>query len=64
MAKQKVEETKVKAEGAKNFKNNSDIESFYQFIYENKLRAEASSILNLVHAKLNPKKKRKSRTLQ
>lgn len=45
----------------RNFKHNSDIESFYRFVHENGLRREASLILRRVYDTMNVKKKRKPR---
>lgn len=42
----------------KNFKNSGDVENFYRFIHENKLRSEAKELIKVVLKKITPPKKR------
>jgi hypothetical protein len=48
----------------KNFKNNSDIENFYRFIHENKLRGEAHTLMELVLKSIQKASKKKAKNLQ
>ena len=57
---------KVSAEvsaAIKIFKASEEVESFYTFIHENKLRSEASILVKTILETLKPAKKKK-RTLQ
>ncbi|MCK5072413.1 MAG: hypothetical protein KAQ98_03240 [Bacteriovoracaceae bacterium] len=48
----------------RNFRNSTDIESFYRFLSDNDLRREAKSILGIVVGglkKMNSRKKRKNK---
>jgi len=42
----------------KNFKNSNEVENFYRFIHENKIRSEAKSLVEMVLKKITPPKKR------
>jgi hypothetical protein len=42
----------------KNFKNTGEVENFYRFIHENKLRSEAKELIKVVLKKITPPKKR------
>jgi hypothetical protein len=45
----------------KNFKNSDEVENFYRFIHENKLRAEAQKIVEVVLRTIAPPPKRRGR---
>ena len=51
------------AAAIKSFKASEEVESFYSYIHENKLRAEASMLISTVLQTLKPAK-RKRKTLQ
>jgi hypothetical protein len=61
-----TETTKIEPEimTLKNFKNNSDIENFYRFIHENKLRGEAHTLMELVLKSIQKASKKKAKNLQ
>lgn len=42
----------------KNFKNSSDVENFYRFINDNKLRSEAKKLVEIVLKQITPPKRR------
>ena len=54
---QKVESKEVSA-AIKVFKASPEVESLYTFIYENKLRAEAHNLMEVVLKHITPAKKR------
>lgn len=66
MAKAKAKSSKVSKEEAqaiKTFRNSSEIESFYRYIADNKLRAEAHFLISKVIEATTPKR-RSRKTLQ
>ncbi|MAX67696.1 MAG: hypothetical protein QF441_06705 [Bacteriovoracaceae bacterium] len=58
--------TPAAATSIKNFKSSSEVENFYRFIHDNKLREEAKTLVEMVLKKITPPKKRgrKKSTLQ
>ena len=56
----KVKEEPVKV-NLKNFKLSADVQNFYRFVYENKLRREANLMLSELLSKVKTKTKRKGR---
>lgn len=62
MAKAKATTTNKEASiGMKTFKSSSEIESLYRFINDNKLRAEAKSLIEYAVSKVKPAKKKRGR---
>ena len=49
------------SKGIRGFKNSSDVENFYRFVFENNFRREAHLMLKVVHKMLNAKTKSKKR---
>ncbi|MGB0452702.1 MAG: hypothetical protein ACPGJV_03235 [Bacteriovoracaceae bacterium] len=50
--------------GVRNFKQTSDVENFYRFVYESKFRREALIMMKVIHGQIaaaNKKKKSKSK---
>ena len=48
--------------GMKTMKMNSEVENFYRFIFENKLRREAHTLMGVVLEQIRGKDKRKRKT--
>lgn len=57
-------ENKELSAAIKNLRASEEVESFYTFIHENKLRSEAHILMKTILAKLNPPKRKRGRTLQ
>mgnify|MGYP006908264846 FL=1 len=66
MSNTTTEEIILEKPESKNFKNNTDVENFYRFVYENSLRFEARKILEhvLIKKKKKRKRTRKAKSLQ
>lgn len=47
--------------GYKTFKSSSEIETFYRFIHDNNLRAEAKALIEMVVKRITPAKKKRGR---
>lgn len=47
----------------KNFKSSQEVVNFYRFIHDNNLRAEAHVLVKTVLENIQPKRKRRAKTL-
>ena len=58
--KNEIEKTDVSkaVTSIKSFKATSDVENFYRFIHENKIRVEAKKLIEVVLKQIKPVKKR------
>lgn len=61
--KESIEDKEVNA-AIKNFKASQEVEDFYQYIHDNKLRSEAHTLIKTVLNSMQPKRKRKGKLLQ
>jgi uncharacterized Fe-S cluster-containing MiaB family protein len=61
--KDNVEDKEVSA-AIKTFKATQEVEDLYQYIHDNKLRAEAHVLIKTVLESMQPKRRRKAKILQ
>lgn len=62
-AKSEVENKELIA-AIKLFKSSQEVENFYRYIHDNNLRAEAHVLIKTVLDSIQPKRKRRAKTLQ
>ena len=60
-AAEKAAEKAAKAQAVRNFRTGADIDNFYRFVYDSKLRREARLVFETIFARVKQYRKRNRR---